>query len=260
MSFIINPYVFAAAGGGGGPQPSDLSGLEVRLKASAVTGLSDNDQIPTSWVDSSGNSRDFTSTTLGTVKPRWRSSLGPNSQPTVRLFDQGYFQRSATFLSGFTAGEMFAVVKIDNDPPATNAKSAPPLGNWGSSFDEYYPFPTDSTIYDGFGSSARKTTTNPTTALTNWLVYNVRSASGNWTRSINAATSGNDYFNTGTNTVAWGGTGTILIGGSTSGSKTMEGFISDVIMYSRVLDDATERKAVVHQYLNDTYGFSLPTS
>lgn len=259
MSLIIDPYRYAAGGGGGGVAPTDLSGLQLWLKADAITGLSDNDQITTVWPDSSGNGRDFSSLTLGSIKPRWKATSGPNSQPAVRMLDTGYFQRSSAFLSGFTAGEGFAVVKIDNDPPATSAKCGPPFGDWGDNFDDYYPYNGDSKIYIGFGSTTRKTTLDPVTSLTTWHLYNCRSSSGDWTHSINAATSTNDFFNTATNTVAWDTTGNIRVGASSSSSKTMEGYIAEIIFYNRILNDTTERKAVVHAYLNTKYAFSLPT-
>lgn len=256
MSCLINPFVFAVVGGGG-VDPTDLANLELWLPVSALSG-SDGDQIST-WEDQSGNNRDATGVIFSSAKPKYRTGGGPSSGPSVEIGLGGSFQGNFTlpnFASGFTSGEIFLVIQAEEDPGAdTGVNWGSPAGDWGTGTAGLYPF-SDNVIYENWGSTVRKTTNDPTTALTSWLLYNIRSASGAWSWSINAATSGNDFFSTGTNTVAF--STAPLIG--RSGTRAMKGRIVDVIMYSRVLDDATERKPTVHQYLNDTYGFSLPTS
>lgn len=248
---IINPYLVSAAAGGG--SPSDLTNLELWLKADAILGLNNNDPI-TTWNDSSGNGRNATAVQFSARKPIWKSTAGPNSKPCVEMIsastDGGYFTLP-NFLTGFAAGDAFTVFQIDNDPPSSNNYAGPPLSNFGSTTDEYFVFTTDSKIYDGFGSTARKTTVDPATSLTAWGVYEERSATNDWSNYLN----GTQLFTTATNTVGWG-TGPTL-GFTTTGSKLMMGRIAEVILYSRVLDNVTERQAVIYPYLNSKYGFTL---
>jgi hypothetical protein len=79
VSFIINPHRF----GGGAFSPSDITGLQLWLKADAITGLSNNDPV-TTWGDESGNNRDATQSTSG-AKPLYKTGI-QNSLPGV-LFD-----------------------------------------------------------------------------------------------------------------------------------------------------------------------------
>lgn len=261
MSFIINPYRYAL-GASFGPGPNTLSNLELWLDAYQISGLADGAQIST-WLDSSGNGRDATGL-VGTypTKPKYRASLGPNSQPTVEMSaatdTTGPWFSLPNFLTGFTAGDIFAVVKINGDPPNTlAARCAPPYGDFGSAGDEYFPNhtlggATAGVIFDAFGSTVRKQTVNPTPALTSWRLYESRSASGAWSNHLD----GVQLFSTATNTVGW--STTPFIGHSTTNNKHLNGFISEIILYSRILNDTTERKAVIHAYLNTKYGLSLP--
>src|SRR6266498_2301373 len=107
--FMINPFVF---GGGGGPVPTDLSGLELWLPVASIVGLNDGDLI-TTWPDQSGNTRNATGVGSSSKKPRYNTSGGPNSGARVRLTitsvdGQRYFTL-ADFLTGFTSGEAFVV-------------------------------------------------------------------------------------------------------------------------------------------------------
>lgn len=260
MSFIINPYVHTVAGGA---DPLGLADLELWLKMSTLSGLSNDDQI-TTWSDSSGNGRNATGTgTVGGVKPVYKTTGGPTGGPSVRLsLDDGSELRFFTlpnFLTSFTAGEIFIVCIAKADPgDGASSANGPPVGDWGSSVTgALYPFWSDSKIYEEFGTTVRKTALDPVTSLATWLCYNIRSAAGDFTYSINGATSTNDFFTTATNTVGWGTAPKV---GAEAIGKYLHGSIVEVIFYSRILDDATERKPVIHQHLNDEHGFSLPTS
>lgn len=245
----------------GGPSPSDVSGLEIWLKAnnSQFDSAGDGDQI-TTWNDGSGNSRNVTGVLRTNFKPRWKVTAGPNSYPAVLLHDSsgdgGYFT-VPNFLTGFTAGNVFWVNKIVDDPPTVSSSQAPPCGDWGSAGDEYYPFDGDSKIYNAFGSTVRKTTNDPTTSLATWHVGETQTASGSFVQKINGALSGNDFFSTGTNTVGW--STAPFIARTATNTKFMRGWIAEIIFYSSVLSN-TDRWSTVHTYLNNKYGFSLPTS
>lgn len=81
-------------------------------------------------------------------------------------------------LSALTAGEVFLLIKLANDPPSDVTKTGLwAVGNSGENV--HFPY-TDGTIYDGFGASTRKTTVNPAASLTAWRVYSVISEPGHW--------------------------------------------------------------------------------
>lgn len=238
-----------------GPQPDDLTGLELWYDAAQLTGFSENQEIST-LTDFSGNARHGTGFAVplgGGTKPTYKGSAGPNSQPCMNFFI-GYFD-VPNFMTAFTAGNVFAVVRINADPPASTGICGSPVGHWtaDAALDSLYPF-TDGIIYESFGSTVRKTTVNPTPSLTSWRLYEIRSAAGAWSNHLD----GTQLFSTGTNTVGW--STTPYIGRSLAGiTATLQGDIAEVIFFSRVLDDTTERKVVIHTYLNTKYGFSLPT-
>lgn len=79
-----------------------------------------------------------------------------------------------------------------------------------------------------------------------------------WVPSIVKGETFEKTFSTGTNTVGWTA-GTPRIAHTNTNDKSMKGRVAEVLMWNRVLDDTTERKAVIYAYLNARYGFSLPT-
>lgn len=179
--------------------------------------------------------------------------------PAVKMYAAGGLSVDAAgwftlpnFMTGFTAGDIFIVMQKITKTSVVVGRAGPPIGDWGSSTDEYYVFSTDNKIYDGTGSSARKTTVDPGDITTAAFVYEVRTASGEWSNYKD----GTQLFTTATNTVTFGSAPKVAR--STTNTKKYDGYISEIIFYSRVLDDTTERKAVIHAYLNDKYGFSLP--
>jgi hypothetical protein len=241
-----------------GPLPTDLANLELWLPISALSGADDSEIL--TWPDQSGNGRDATGTGVSLAKPRYKTAGGPTGGPSVQIGLAGTFAglfSLPNFASAFTSGEIFHVIQVlPDDPPIDSGSNmGAPSGDWGTGTASLYPF-ADGVIYDSWGSTVRKTTTDPVTNLTAWHLYNIRSASASWQRIISAATSTNDFFTTATNTVAFGTAP--LIG--KSGTRTMQGRMVETIMYSRVLDQATERGPVVNAYLNNTYGFAFPTS
>jgi hypothetical protein len=266
MGVIINPYAYATAGGilpdPSGPSPADLSDFQFWLKANNSTsfsGFTNNQEIST-WHEGSGNARDVTGVLRTNKKPRWIETGGPNSYPCVlfidTLGDGGHFT-VPSFLTGFTEGHVWWVSKLVNDPPNFSDAAAPPCGDWGSGGDSYYNFISDSKIYNDFGTNTRKTTNNPTSSLASWHVGEVETSSGNWKQRINAATSGNDFFSTASNTVGWGTAP--FLGRTATNGKYLRGWVAEIIFYSSIKGDS-DRWNTIHTYLNNKYAFSLPTS
>ena len=264
MSFLVNPYSFTTAGftvpsDPGGVAPDDLSGLELWLKANNTqfNGVADDTEISGTWNDSSGNARDATAVAAGSVAtfPKFKQTAGPNSYPAIRLVTDsagspgGWFTLP-DFLTSFTSGSYFAVVILDEEPPDHN--TSPPLGDWAPATDDsYYPF-SDTKIYDKWGSTARKDAI-VVSGTTSWHVYEVRTASAAWS----CHKDGTQLHSTGTNTVGWGTAP--KVGRVATNTKFIEGMIAEVIFYSSVLS-SSDRFNTVHTYLNNKYGFALPTS
>lgn len=231
------------------PGPDSISDLELWLKADAITGLDDGDEI-SMWVDSSGNGNDATGVVQTSLKPTWKATAGPDSMPAVRLVEDGpgggYFSLP-DFVSGFTEGHYFVVLKHDSDPASNNA--APILTDWGSSTDEYFPFLSDSLIYNGFGSSVRKNSIAYSGSLANWRLDEVRTASGAWSEWMD----GTSIHSTGTNTVAFS-TAPFIAHGSTS-TRWVYGLVAEIIFYSRVL--SAGEITTIKDYLTDKYGLTI---
>jgi hypothetical protein len=144
--------------------PSDLTGLRQWLKADALS-LADNDPV-SSWTDSSGNALHATNT--GSARPTFKTSI-VNSLPIVR-FDGADDLLVLGDHSSLTEAEVFIVVKLDTEPPASGH-----CGLWymtTNGNNEFYPF-TDGSVYENFGSTVRYSVGNPTPALTSWRIYGI---------------------------------------------------------------------------------------
>jgi len=232
---VVRIQQYKTSGGGGGFSPTDIPGLKLWLKADSLS-LSDGDPVGT-WSDSSGNGNDGTQST-GSNKPTYKTAI-QNGKPIIR-FNSAFlnYLTFPDFLSAMTAGQVFIVVKANADNHANGLwdMGDPTNGNTGS----WYPW-DDGTIYEGWGTSSRKTTGNPTTALDAFVLYSVASASGNFTTYIN----GVQFYTTGTNTTSWP---TAPILGRNSESTYFPGDIGEVIIYNSVLSTANRQS--VETYLN----------
>lgn len=242
-----------------GPSPVDVSGLQLWLKANNTqfAAFTDGQQISGTWNDSSGNSRNGTAVQAGSTPtyPKFLQTSGPNSYPAIRMVQSGTILGGwftlPNFLTGYTAGDYFAVVKMDASPTANDG--ATPLGDWCSGTDDsYMTYTGDGKLYDQWGTTARKDAIT-ITGLNSWFVYEARTASAAWSCLKN----GTSLFSTGTNTVGFGSAPKVAR--VTGGSKWLEGMIAEIIFYNSVIS-SSDRFNTVHTYLNNKYAFSLPTS
>lgn len=243
----------APAGAPPTPGPGSIADLELWYDASQETGFSNGDEM-SAIQDWSGNSRHGTGVVSLTKKPTYRSADGPLSGPCVRLVQNsdgvgGYFT-APNFLTGFPAGHAFSIFKLDLNPPVIISKCAPPLGDWGATTGDLFPFPTDVKIYDGFGATVRKGPT--TTTIGNWGIWGIyeeRSAAGAWSCRYN----GGELFTTAVNTVGW--TTAPKIGATATNSNRMEGLFKETFMYSRILDAG--EYDVIKAYVLATSGITV---
>lgn len=247
-NLIRVPYPAAGAG-----NPFGINDLELWLDASQETGFINGDEM-SAVQDWSGNNRDGTGVVHNTLKPTYRATDGPNGLPCFRMINnstgQGGYFTLPNFLTGFTAGHAFTILKLDIEP-TLNSHSSPPLGDWGSSgLSEFYAFQADGIIYDGFGSTTRHTTANPP-SLTAWHVYEQRSGPGHWSNYFN----GVQLFTTATNTVGWS-TGPKVGLRILATTSSLDGLIFGALFFSRILN-STEIQTV-YDYIEDETTIVMP--
>ena len=150
----------------------------------------------------------------------WAQSGAASLRPTVSSIGGRqcirYTQAPTTWLVGPTFATNFAlgvhtfwVLQTDLDPEAT----ASPHHKFDSNTvgNNLYPF-SDGNVYDGYGSTTRKSTGNPAIPLTTPHVYEIISVAGEHTFRFNDVT----HFTTGVNVVGWDPAQSILGAGSTT--------------------------------------------
>lgn len=193
------------------------------------------------------------------LKPDW-TNAGTTDRPTLKItitptgkavfrFDGSNDKFQGPTLVGLTeAGTAFLVVKTDFDPNSGTACGVWELGASGEI--NWFPWPTDSGVYDNFGSTVRKTTGNPTLDLsTAFRTYCVVSAPGEWTSRFD----GTQHYTTATNTVGF--PAAPFLGGS--GGQWLDGDVADFILYDRKLSSA--EILMVEAWLDSEYKTGFPT-
>lgn len=222
------------AGGGGISDPTDVAGCKLWLDAGQIGGLVDDDPVG-SWPDASGQGNDG-SVQVGSFRPRWRTNV-VNGLPVVRFNGTDtYTVTLPDFMSGFTAGTMFWVLK-------NSTSSNMSMSHWGTNADQdYYPFAGDSQVYLGDGSTARKSCGTPPFGLDSaFHILTINSASGAWSVRLAGAA----FFSTATNTVAFDASPEI-------GRNVWAGDIAEVVVYDSAL--GTTDRDNVEAYLASKYG------
>lgn len=223
------------------PIPTDIADLVLWLDADDLTGtLADNAAVAT-WPDASGLGNDVVQTLVGNRPTFQLNEI--NSLPAVRFLGvpNDSHMDIPNIFSGATSGEIFAVLRNVEDPPASGNNTGIWLFGTAASSD-HHPW-VDGVIYTGFGSTVRKTTTNPTQSLVEWHRVNVSSASGAFTYRINETT----HFTTATNTVAWSTAPKL----GRSFAAFYFGDMASVIAYSRTL--TTQERTDVSDFLVDRF-------
>ena len=222
-----------------------VSGLRQWIKARGLS-LSDGDPV-SSATDASGNG--FHGTASGSQRPIFRTNI-LNGQPAFEFDGDGQWFNTGDH-SSLTECEVFAVVKIDNDPPGTNEFGAQTgLWNYSTGDVTHYPYVTGD-IYEGFGSNARYFVGNPTPSLSSqFRIINIWSATNDWAYNLD----GINLFSTGTNTV--GLDSSCNLGYSTGGNYFLDGKITEFVLFDHKLS-ASDRASVVAE-LNSVY-FGIET-
>lgn len=216
--------------------PANISGQKLWLKGDdAATGTI------TTWADASGNGNDATAVDT----PQGVASV-LNGHKIVRFDGVDDHFTFGDFISGFTGGEVFIVIKIDADPPPDATRSG--LWHFGGTDNTHYPF-TNALIYEIFGSNVRRDGIDPAADLATWKVYSVSANSSSWLAHLD----GTQIHSEGSNTVAF--TTTPKLGISRGGVHFLDGDVAEMILYNRSLT-TTERGNVWH-YLAEKYALTI---
>jgi hypothetical protein len=230
--------------------PEDVPGLDCWLKgdntkwqdaAGTVAWTTSGDPVG-KIEDASGNGNHYTQSVNSDFRPHCITNQ-LNGYPILRFDGVDARLVGPDHLSGFVEGTVFVVVKISNDVPGSGARTG--LWHMGTSAEaHHYPW-TDGVIYDGWGSSTRKATVDPTPSLSSdFRIYCVVSGPGDWRSYLDGVL----LYQTVTNTVAFP---TAPILGAHSGGYYLDGDIAELIIYDTALSD-TYREGL-EQYLIDKY-------
>lgn len=243
-----------SGGGGGAFSPSQIAGLQLWLKANAITGLNDNDPVA-NWNDSSGNGRDLSQGTAAS-RPTFRTSQ-VNSLPAVDFdgTDDVLTRASVTNFIGSNAGHVFCVMRVDTSDAAHIN-----LLDWRPTNDN-----NRLGIYPTFTFSA-----TPNSTLMDWgdalgtgRVQALNVAAGltgtfrlwEFSRNVNAAnwlTNGISYA-----TATWGDaidpteSGTLFFAGAFDAGVRMDGMIAEFLLYNRFLSSTEQTQ--IRNHLNGKY-------
>lgn len=243
--FLLNPKLVGAGGAGGGGggsfSPPSISSANYKhwSEARHETGYANNDPAGTS-TDVSGAGNNWTQGTAG-KKPLYKTNQ-INGLPAYS-FDaasQQHWSLASDILSGKSAGEIFILVKLNNDPGASNKDGLWKMDGDGTNATNF-PYNGDGNIYDGWGSTARKSTgVNPSPQLTSWTLYNVRSGSGEW----KAFQNGTQIYTTATNTFSSFGA-TRYFGRSVGlfGDTYLDGLFAGMVIVDNLLN-STDKSAI----------------
>jgi uncharacterized repeat protein (TIGR01451 family) len=244
------------------PVPGSIgTGLQLWLKAdTGATVDSSNNFLH--WADQSTFARD--ANVLNGDPQRIDAALSFN--PTVRLDGNDYFRfGKSPFVTGFTAGEVFTVVR--NNATAAPINGFPYDFGSGSRGSHYTHTTGGGSIYDGFGTTDRLAwnptsgaisdakagvgaITGPTFLTQDYHLYSGYSAAGDWGVSVD----GTVRAVTTTNTVNFGLTASNEAIGH-NGTDALTGDVAEVILYNRTLS-AVEREEV-NSYLGTKYGITI---
>lgn len=236
-------------------EPDDFANLELWLKAetaqfqddAATTPATAQGDVVAVWQDQSGNARHATQTTNAN-RPLIEVTDGLNGYNAVKFQQSGSKQLNLpNFLTGFTYGEIFAIVKAAADPAAGSRG----FWNFGSHVDDDLHPHSDSAVYQGFGATARKSCGNLSPPLNEYHLLHVMSKASNWRLSINMG----EQFTTGTNTVGWTTTPTL---GKSRNAFWWDGNFVELWLYST--EKTIVQRSQLLEYIGDKFGICVPQS
>ena len=218
-------------------QPVPTAGLQVWMRADAGITLNGTSSSVSAWSDQSGNGNDAAQASSGNMPTLTANSL--NGLPSVHFDGSSGYLNLPNFASGFTAGEMFVVLRTGSYNGSTTAGFIQ-MGNTSGTGASY---PSGGQVIDNFGSSSLYYTGTVPIDLTQWHLYDVSSQPGGWVNRFNSVV---NYISA-TNVVGFPTSPDIGL----SGSNYFNGDIAEILIYNRTLSNR-ERREVQH-YLANRY-------
>lgn len=216
--------------------PIPTPGLRLWLRADAGVTQDQNGNISV-WHDQSGLGNDGSQNSLENQPLLVENSVA--GLPTAH-FSGNQWLNLPDLMNGATAGEIFLVLKTQEDTPSQSSG----LMFLGNGYESYYPFYADGQIYENFGSTVRYSVGNPSQPLDAYHIFDVSSQSGEWVAQINGIL----QYRTLINTVYFPSNPLL---GHNSLYAAFLGDIAEVLIYDRVLS-STERQTVEY-YLGGKY-------
>lgn len=192
------------------------------------------------WDDISGNSRHAVQAS-GSIQPTKRDAAVGGLAAFDFTPGLSYFE--VPDMSAIGDGEAFIYAKLDADPGDNNG-SLIHTGNYNSPDIQCYG---DGNIYDGYGSTARKTCGDPTDPLDSWFLLDLKSILFEYTARVN----GSVLFTTATNTPSYTTTPTIGCG-SLVFPNFLKGRIAEVVLLGAAL--TTGDRTAMEGYFAAEYG------
>lgn len=244
MSFIINPFVFAAAGSPSVPlslSPGgwwDLSDASTLYDATSGGSLVAADGQIARIEDKSGNSRHATQAT--SASRALRKTAVQNGLDTALFDGSNDWFDLPNFLSG-SSGSVFYVFKLQAGNQGAMVSQWGSVGGTGGTEDSDG---FSGQVYHGWGSNSRKSAGTPSPAFTAWNIASIESSAGLWAYRNNT----NLLYSTASNTVAWGTAPRF----ARSNNLYTGGWLGEVIYFPTVLG-STDRTAVL-SYLKTKWG------
>ncbi len=219
------------------------SGLVAHHDARLIAGFT-NDEVLTAWEDLTAEGNDLGN--QGSPLYHDGSVVADSIQgwPCVRTLNNGYLKYATAFLNGNTEGEIFVVLKNDDDAPGTrnglwkfNTPDLAATHPWG-----------DEIVYESWGRTVRINAGNPAADLSAAHLYHVKSVAGEYTVRLN----GTQLFTDAAGVVEFDN---VIpdIGRSQAGSDyAFKGLWGHVLVYDRELTPA--ERTSIEDYLTWYWG------
>ena len=201
---------------------------------SSISGNS-GDQIET-WSDISGNANHGTQTTSVNRAVLITSYFAGRKFFNFSAFSHQMYNLPGNLLGASSEAAMYTILAVKSDPPAATGETGLyRIQNNGN--DNHFPY-VDGNVYDGFFSTSRKSTGNPSQDLRSLHLINMISKSGFYSLSIDAAS----HYQTTTNVIGVV-SGEYKYGQSDNGiAAYLNGYQSDLIFVSGALSSSDNSK------------------
>lgn len=229
--------------------PTSITGLRAWWDASDTATITQSGGLVSQWNDKSGNGFHLTQDT-GSNQP----TTGTRTINSLNVLDfvlsgDDWFDavNASTIMGASSAGTALYIYARDADAAVGSGDAGAVLGTWGTSgSDDHEPW-TDSTVYHGWGATARKTVGDPAPSLVTPRQITIKTASGAWSYAID----GTNVFSTGTNTVGWSSSAYVGRSGAGVGGA-IDGRIGEILLYDTALSGTNLTDA--QNYLKNKWG------